>query len=123
MQGNIFLYLSSLLFFSVLRRYCSTPEKRRRILIGTMTIRTTRTTVTFRRPFSLTGTDRIVPAGSYPVVTDEELIDGLSFLAYRRVLTAIYLPVAGHGSSIEMLVVDPQDLDAAQDRDRTAPIP
>jgi hypothetical protein len=88
-----------------------------------MTIRTTRTTVTFRRPFSLTGTDRIVPAGSYPVVTDEELIDGLSFLAYRRVLTAIYLPVAGHGSSIEMLVVDPQDLDAAQDRDRTAPIP
>lgn len=90
---------------------------------GIMTIRTTTATVTFRQPFSLKGAERIMPAGSYRVVTDEELIDGLSFLAYRRVLTAIYLPVAGHGSSIEMLVVNPQDLDAAQDRDREASIP
>ena len=88
-----------------------------------MTTRTTRTTVTFRQPFLLKGADRIVPAGDYNVVTDEELIDGLSFLAYRRVSTAIYLPAAGHGSSIEMLVVNPQDLDAAQERDRKASIP
>jgi hypothetical protein len=50
-------------------------------------------------------------------------IDGLSFLAYRRVSTAIYLPATGHGSSIEMLVVNPQELDAAQDRDRKASVP
>jgi hypothetical protein len=89
----------------------------------TMTTRTTRTTVTFRQPFMLKGAERVVPAGDYGVVTDEELIDGLSFLAYRRVLTAIYLPAAGHGSSIEMVVVDPQDLDAAQERDLKASIP
>jgi hypothetical protein len=88
-----------------------------------MTTRTTRTTVTFRQPFLLKGAERLMPAGDYGVVTDEELIDGLSFLAYRRVLTAIYLPATGHGSSIEMVVIDPQDLDAAQDRDRKASIP
>jgi hypothetical protein len=88
-----------------------------------MTIRTTRTTVTFQQPFLLKGAERLMPAGDYRVVTDEELIDGLSFLAYRRVLTAIYLPGTGHASSIEMLVVDPKDLDAAQYRDRKASIP
>lgn len=85
-----------------------------------MTTRTTRTTVTFRHPFLLKGAERVMPAGDYGVVTDEELIDGLSFLAYRRVLTAIYLPAAGHGSATEMVVVDPQDLDAAQEQDRKA---
>jgi hypothetical protein len=88
-----------------------------------MAIRTTRTTVTFRQPFLLKGAERWMPAGDYPVVTDEELVDGLSFLAYRRVLTATYLPATGHGSSIEMVVIDPQDLDAVQDWDRKAPIP
>ena len=88
-----------------------------------MTIRTTTSTVTFRQPFLLKGAERTMPAGDYSVVTDEELIDGLSFLAYRRVLTAIHLPMAGHGSSIEVLVVDPKDLDAAQVRDRTASTP
>jgi hypothetical protein len=91
--------------------------------LKTMTIRTARTTVTFHRPFLLKGAERLMPAGDYRVATDEELIDRLSFLAYRRVLTAIYLSATGHGSSIEMLVVDPQDLDAAQDRDRKASIP
>ena len=46
-------------------------------------IRTTRKTVTFSRPFSLSAVDRILPSGTYTVDTDEELIDGLS-LAYRR---------------------------------------
>lgn len=87
-----------------------------------MTTRTTRTTVTFRHPFLLKGVERVIPAGDYRVVTDEELIDGLSFLAYRRVLTAIYLPAAGHLSATEMVVVDPQDLDAAQEQDRKASI-
>jgi hypothetical protein len=39
------------------------------------TVRTTTTTATFRRPFSLLGADRMVPAGDYRVVTDEELIE------------------------------------------------
>lgn len=65
----------------------------------------------FRHPFLLKGVDRTVPAGDYRVVTDEELIEGLSFLAYRRVST-IFLPATEHGSW-EMITVDPQDLAAA----------
>jgi hypothetical protein len=84
-----------------------------------MTIRTTRTTVTFRHPFSLKGADGILPAGDYRILTDEELIDGLSFLAYRRVATLIF-PLAVRRDSPGMLTVDPQDLAAALQRDRAS---
>ena len=81
-----------------------------------MTMRTTRKMITFDSPFSLSGVDRLLPAGDYQVVTDEEPIDGLSFLAYRRVSTMILLP-AKRTSSIELVTVDPLDLEAAQGRD------
>jgi hypothetical protein len=44
-----------------------------------MTTRTTSKIVTFARPFTLKGVDRILPPGEYRVVTDEELIEELSF--------------------------------------------
>ena len=88
----------------------------------TMTTRTTTTTATFRRPFLLNGAEHASPAGDYRVVTDEELIEGLSFLAYRRVMTAIFLPGAERGSW-EMHVIDPEDLVAAQERDREGSSP
>lgn len=50
-----------------------------------MTTRTNTKTVTFAHPFLLKGIDRILPAGDYRVVTDEELIEGVSFPVYRRV--------------------------------------
>ena len=65
----------------------------------------------------LKGVDRTVPAGDYRVLTDEELIEGLSFLAYRRVSTMIFLPGTSHGSW-EMIIIDPQDLATAKERDR-----
>jgi hypothetical protein len=74
-------------------------------------------TVVFNRPFLLKGVDRTLPAGSYRVVTDEELIDGISFLAYRRVATVIFVPAAIGASSVEMVTIDPLDLQAALDRD------
>jgi hypothetical protein len=43
-----------------------------------MTIRTSSKTVTFAHPFLLKAIDRILAAGDYRVVTDEELIEGLS---------------------------------------------
>jgi hypothetical protein len=87
-----------------------------------MIARTLSKTVVFRRPFLLKGVDRMLPAGDYRVVTDEELIDGLSFPAYRRVATMIFVPAQSHrGSSIEMVTIDPQDLQAALDRDAAAP--
>jgi len=40
-----------------------------------MTIRTSSKTVTFAHPFMLKAVDRILAAGEYRVVTDEELKD------------------------------------------------
>jgi hypothetical protein len=59
-------------------------------------------------------------AGSYRVVTDEELIDGISFPAYRRVATMIFVPASPGTSSVEMVTIDPLDLQAALDRDASA---
>jgi hypothetical protein len=81
-----------------------------------MTIRTTTKTVTFHRPFCLKGVDRLLPPADYRVVTDEELIEGLSFAAYHRVATAIFVP-APSGSAVEMVSIDPLDMQAAQDQD------
>jgi hypothetical protein len=59
-----------------------------------------------------------LPPGEYRVVTDEELIEGLSFPVYRRVATMIFLPAeSGSASTVEMVTIDPQDLQAAQERD------
>jgi hypothetical protein len=83
-----------------------------------MTARTTRKTVTFIYPFLLKGVDRTLPPGDYQVITDEELIDGLSFPVYRRVSTMIFVPAQSRrASSIEMVTVDPLDLQAARDQD------
>ena len=83
-----------------------------------MTARTREATLTFCRPFLLKGVDRRLPAGAYKTVTDEELIEGLSFPAYRRVATMIFVPAqARHGGGMEMIAIDPADLRAAQERD------
>ena len=81
-----------------------------------MTTRTIRRTISFLRPFYLKGVDRLLPPADYRVMTDEELIEGLSFPAYHRVSTAIFVP-APSGSAIEMVTIDPLDLQAAQDQD------
>ncbi|MDQ4062202.1 MAG: hypothetical protein M3145_14055 [Pseudomonadota bacterium] len=83
-----------------------------------MPTRTSRKTVTFARPFSLGGIDGVLPAGSYTVDTDEELIEGLSFLSYRRISTVIFLPSLSRRSSfVEAVDIDPADLEAAQRKD------
>jgi hypothetical protein len=84
-------------------------------------MRTTRKNVTFRRPFVLKGIDRTLPAGEYQVITDEELIEGLSFPVYRRVSTMMLIPAQSHAaSSIEMVTIDPVALQVARDRDAEA---
>jgi len=85
-----------------------------------MLTRTARKTVTFRGPFSLAGVGRPLPAGSYEVVTDQELIEGLSFPVYRRVATTMLVPAQSIQGSVEMLTVDPLDLAAAIKRDTSA---
>jgi hypothetical protein len=78
-------------------------------------MRTTRETLTFDHPFSLTAVDKMQPAGTYAIDIDEELIEGLSFLAYRRVATTIYLPLhQGSHGSVQAVRVEPQELTTAR---------
>jgi hypothetical protein len=80
--------------------------------------RTQRKTVVFSHPFRLRGVDRVLPPGDYEVITDEELIEGLSFPVYHRVSTAIIVPAQSHQtSSVDMVAIDPRDLQSAKDRD------
>ena len=84
-----------------------------------MTIRTSEKTVIFRRPFVLGGFDKALPAGAYSVETDEELLEGVSFPAYRRILTLIRLnPKPGNPGITRALTIDPNELDAALKRDQ-----
>lgn len=77
-----------------------------------MTIRSRRETITFQHPFRIRGIDRLLPPGAYEVITDEEMIEGLSFPAYRRVATMIMVPAGG--SAMEMVSIGSVDLSDAQ---------
>ena len=57
-----------------------------------MNMRSTRSTLTFSNPFALPGYPGNLPPGDYEVLVEEELLQGLSFEAYRR--TATYLRCA-----------------------------
>jgi hypothetical protein len=84
-------------------------------------MRTTRETVIFDHPFSLMAVDDVQPAGTYLIDIDEELIEGLSFLAYRRIATTIYLPLhQGHLGSVQAVRVDPRELTAAHEEPPSA---
>jgi hypothetical protein len=81
-----------------------------------MTTRSHSKSVVFSHSFELKGVDRILPPGEYRIVTDEELIEKLSFPVYRRVATMIFVPAVSH-HAVEMVAIDPQELQAAQERD------
>lgn len=81
-------------------------------------MRTRRETVVFRRPFRIAGIDHPVGAGAYNVVTDEEMIEGLSFAVFRRVATTIEIPTGPNSSAMETVSIDPRDLAEAQRADR-----
>jgi hypothetical protein len=81
-----------------------------------MTTRSRRETITFQHPFRLRGVDRLLPPGAYEVITDEEMIEGLSFPAFRRVATMIMVPAA-QNTAMEMISIGSVDLADAQHAD------
>jgi hypothetical protein len=84
--------------------------------------RSRRETVHFRHPFQIKGIDRLLPPGAYEVITDEEMIEGVSFPCFRRVATMIMVPgAAPHHSSMEMISISSVDLADAQRIDASAP--
>lgn len=84
-----------------------------------MAARTSHTSVTFEHAFTLSNLNEILPSGTYEVETDEERLEGLSFEAYRRTLTVIHLPsLTGNPDMTRALSIDPDDLEAAIQKDR-----
>ena len=84
-----------------------------------MTTRTTRTTVSFNSPFTLVNLEGVQPAGEYVVLTDDELIEGLSWAAYRRVTTLLQTPAVSASQRLtQSFAISPTELDAALMKDR-----
>ena len=79
--------------------------------------RTRREHLIFERPFRLKGWAEPHPAGTYVLETEEELIEGMSFEAYRRVSTTITRQPTRHGSLVQMISVDPRELAKARAAD------
>lgn len=79
-----------------------------------MAVRMTSRDVVFRRPFVLHGFDRVEPAGTYKVETEEESIDDVSFLVWKRMGTVIHIM---RGGATEYVRIDPEDLRKALARD------
>ena len=84
-----------------------------------MNTRTKHTTVKFTAPFLLRGVDEIQPPGDYAIDEDEELIDGLSWLTYRRVATFIQLPAVSSTDRLrsQLVAIDHFELEAALRQD------
>lgn len=86
-----------------------------------MNIRSITSTVTFSNPFTLSGYPGDLPAGEYEILVEEELLQGLSFEAYRR--TATYLMIRGTGARAgqsELRATNENDLKEALRRDAAA---
>jgi hypothetical protein len=84
-----------------------------------MTTRITSRTVTFAHDFTLDEIETALPPGVYRVETEEETLDGASFIAYRRVATHIFVPGRpGISSGVQMLAIHPNGLSAALARDK-----
>lgn len=83
-----------------------------------MTVRTTQTVVRFSSAFSLPGLDAPQPAGEYRVDHDEEPIEAVSRLAWRRVGSFIHLPaISAQRPAQQMVPINSADLDAALEQD------
>lgn len=82
-----------------------------------MPIRTIRSQVTFTGPFNLAEVGNELPAGTYNVDTDEEVIEGNERTVYVRVATLLHVHSLG---STRAVTVDPEALEAALERDSGA---
>ena len=83
-----------------------------------MTTRTTESTLNFQHAFALSALDAPLPAGAYRVDVDEEAIQGVSFLAFRRTQTLLHTPAVSNSDRSgripnQVFVVDGDELAAA----------
>jgi hypothetical protein len=76
-----------------------------------MSTRTTETSVTFKKSFTLSSVDGVQPAGTYRLVTQELQRAGLPFQAIERLTTFLRLPEGSRAGYVAQMVrVDPGEL-------------
>nr|WP_321360259.1 hypothetical protein [uncultured Hyphomonas sp.] len=86
-----------------------------------MTNRISKHLVTFRSPFYLESLEDEWPAGDYTIETEEEPLDSVSFLAFRRVGTTMIVHSRRNGrTQHQYVLIDPDELAAALSRDQAA---
>ena len=86
-----------------------------------MLTRSSTATVTFANAFTLAGYPDALPPGEYQVLTDEELLRGISFEAYRTTATYLLVTRAGANSGrTELRATTAADIDAAVGKDRAS---
>ena len=70
--------------------------------------------VTFDHPFRLAEVDEDLPAGNYTVETENQDLDGTTFIAHRRIETVLIVcPPQGSRKPIRFIDIDPNGLAAA----------
>jgi hypothetical protein len=79
--------------------------------------------LTFKRPFSVRGINRLLPAGNYELVPDHELTSEYYIPAYRQVVTLLSVPSEAYRrSSIVKTNVATADILASHKRDIAATV-
>ena len=82
-------------------------------------MRRKRLRLTFRRPFSVKGINRLLSPGDYELVPDHELTGEQYFPAYRQVVSLLFVPSQAYRrSSIVKTGVDAAAILASHERDQ-----
>jgi hypothetical protein len=83
-----------------------------------LTVRTTRGVASFKEPFLLRAVEGMQPAGDYNVYFEDELMQGLSRVAYRRVSTILQTPsISSPQDESRLVSVSEAELEAALMKD------
>lgn len=85
-----------------------------------MDARTRTETVTFRHAFRLRSIPGLMPAGAYTMQVQEEMIEGLSFPAWRRTMATITRQGLQAGQLLQCWTVLPADIAVALEADAKA---
>lgn len=75
-----------------------------------MALRTTRSSITFKAPFHLSALEDALPAGTYEIDTEEEIVEGNERTVYVRVATLLHLRTPG---KVQIVTIDPNELQSA----------
>lgn len=76
-----------------------------------MLTRTIEDRVIFKNPFKIPGTNKLIPSGSYRINIMQELLEGLSFVAYRKTAIILYIPINNSQSEERSIIFEPKDFD------------